>query len=452
MSLYPHGARGLPGIFIPLATALALTCVLAARAVAQESATPLDSMIAAAQEGNTAVHAAMARLRAARASAGAAGAWPHPMLMAGIVNFPLSEPGFQDFMTMKMVGVEQTLPFPGKRGLDVRAARLESDAAAAEVDATRRRVAREVAETWYDLARIDQLLDLTGRNRQLLLGAVQATDANYQAGRAGQEALLRARVETARLDDERVGLEADRRTAVARLNALIDRPSEVPVPAAAIPARIRRAGAPDSTRPLRFELPVSGRDPASLFPPLDELQMRAIRANPGLAAHQAMAAAQGARADRARREHLPDFNVSLQYGQRTGFPDMVSATVAVPLPFWRTGRQGQQVLAAEATIEALEADHAGAMNDLRSEVAMRLAEAERERVRLALYARSIVPQSRAAAEATAAGVRTGRLGLAELLDARAAVFNAESQYVEALTAFAKATARLEEAVGEELLP
>src|SRR5688572_27635510 len=73
----------------------------------------LDSVVRLATETSPAVRAALARVEAARARIGAAGARPDPMLMAGVQNFPVSEPGFRDFMTMKMVGLEQTLPYPG---------------------------------------------------------------------------------------------------------------------------------------------------------------------------------------------------------------------------------------------------------------------------------------------------------------------------------------------------
>lgn len=39
------------------------------------------------------------------------------MLVVGITNFPVSNPGFFDFMTMKVAGVGQTLPYPGKLSL-----------------------------------------------------------------------------------------------------------------------------------------------------------------------------------------------------------------------------------------------------------------------------------------------------------------------------------------------
>ena len=101
---------------------------------AGSDAAQLDSLIAAARKASPALRAARARVEAARSRIAPAGARPDPMLMAGIQNFPVTEPGFTDFMTMKMVGVGQTIPFPGKLPLRTRAAERELAAAHARLD------------------------------------------------------------------------------------------------------------------------------------------------------------------------------------------------------------------------------------------------------------------------------------------------------------------------------
>src|SRR5688572_10005265 len=62
----------------------------------RDSGQQLDSLMALARRESPAVLAAEARLRAARANVGPAGAFADPMLMAGVVNLPLGSPGFRD--------------------------------------------------------------------------------------------------------------------------------------------------------------------------------------------------------------------------------------------------------------------------------------------------------------------------------------------------------------------
>src|SRR5687768_1057093 len=115
--------------------ALLIGCVTATAAPAQVGTTRAvdpDSLAAVAVATHPAVRAAAARVEASRAGVGPAGALPDPMLMVGLVNQPIggAEPEEMPGMTMRTVGVEQTVPFPGRIGLQRRVA--EREVAAAE--------------------------------------------------------------------------------------------------------------------------------------------------------------------------------------------------------------------------------------------------------------------------------------------------------------------------------
>ena len=98
----------------------------AAPSLAQERAAIGDSLVAKAFAANPHLRAAEAQASAARARVGPAGAWPDPMLMAGIQNLPLTRESAAghaisagaDPMTMKMVGATQTVPYPGKKSAE----------------------------------------------------------------------------------------------------------------------------------------------------------------------------------------------------------------------------------------------------------------------------------------------------------------------------------------------
>ncbi len=418
----------------------------------ESSRTRLDSLIALAIQANPSLRAAESRQRAAEATVPAAGARPDPMLMLGVMNLPLGGMGFADEMTMKTVGVGQTFPFPGKLGLATRAARHDADAAGAEVTVARRQLVGAVKTAYYELALADQLLTLTSRNRDLLVVLVQSTEASHRVGRAGQDVVLRARVETTRLAEEALALRERRRMALARLNALLNRPSDTPVGAPSIPLAVVRLALADSGAGVRFQTAELGaRAAASPLPPLDSLQVLAIAQSPMIAAHEARLAAQEARVALARKETLPDFDVTLQYGQRNDLPDMVTAMISVPIPVQRGRKQLQMVAAAEAERSAEEAEHHAMVNELRERVAGLHGELEQHRTRLALYSISILPQTRAMLAAATSGFRVGRTELGAILDAQAALFNIEAESLRALTEFATSLASLEEIVGTEFL-
>jgi outer membrane protein, heavy metal efflux system len=234
---------------------------------------------------------------------------------------------------------------------------------------------------------------------------------------------------------------------------LLDRPSDTPLADPTLPAAVVRLATPDSAADVRFETADFGaRAAGGRLPPVDSLQALAIAHSPMLAAHEARLAAQGARVDLARKSALPDFDLSLQYGQRDGLADMVSATVSVPIPLQKGRKQNQMVAEAEAELTAEEAEHHAMVNELRERVAMLHSELERDRTRLVLYAGSILPDGRATLAAATSGFSVGRTEFSSLLDAQATLFNVEAEYLRAFTEFATALAALEATVGTEILP
>lgn len=413
----------------------------------------LDALIAMAVTANPAVRAARFRADATRARVWPAGLRPDPMLMVGLRDFPLSNPGFYDNFTMKLVGIRQTIPYPGKLGVERRIATREVDASQAAVRVMTLDVVRDVRRAYYELAFLDRALDVVTRNRDVLVDLLKVADARYGVGQAGQQDVLRARVETGRLGEQAVTLLEQRRAALADLNAALDRPSDTPLPAASIPTRISRAAVADSAAGVRFVSATLGARAAdSPLPPLADLQAMAIQTSPLLIEHEAGIAAQAARVERAGKEHLPDFDLAFDYGQRQGFRDLVTATVSIPLRLQRRAKQDQLIVAARADLAALESDRAARRNSIRADVARLAADLERQRAQLALYKTAIIPQGRAALTSALASYQVGRVEFLAVLENQATLFNYETEYFRVLTDFATTLAELERVVGKEILP
>lgn len=437
-----------------LLAGIAWTLLPGAARAQQADPASLSSLVSQALASNPSIRAAEARIEAARAAVGPAGALPDPMLMAGVMNVPLGGRDEDDMtaMTMKTIGVGQAIPFPGKLSLQRRIAEAERSAAEANVEAARWAVVEEVKDAYYDLVFYDRALEVVRRNERLLGNFVQVTQARYGVGTGAQADVLKARVETARLAEEAVALSEQRRAALARLNAVLDRPSDTPVGEPAVPERIARLAVPESAAEVRFTSAALGARAAdSPLPALVELQESAVRESPALRAHGAMIEAQAARVELARKGHLPDFDVSVQYGQRDGRSDMVSAMVSVPIPLRKGQKQDLEVREAEARLSALQAEHRAHANELRAEVAQAYADLERERAQLALFLKSIIPQGRAALESATASFQVGRVDFLMLLENQTTLYNYETAYYRSLTTFAERLAELERIVGKEIL-
>jgi len=428
--------------------------------------TSLDSLIGSALAVSPAIRAARAHADAVRHRVGAAAAWPDPLLMFGVVNQPLGRGpttlsahgtptvSGPDPMTMRMVGISQTIPYPGKTALQRSVAQRGADEAAATLDMTRQQVARDVKAVYYELAFLDRALVIVGENQSLLASLVRTTEARYSVGQATQQDVLNARVEATRLGETASAYLEQRRAALARLNAMLDRPSDSPIAGATISEAVRHAVIGDSSQEIRFAATTLGaRAAGSPLPPVTELQDRAIQFSPELREHEAMIAAQGARLELARKSYLPDVDVSVQYGQRGGnLPDMLTATVGIPLPIQKRRKQDELTAEASTTLEALHIEHVAKVNGIRADVARLASELERERTQLALYHKAILPQARASLASSTAGYQVGRSDFRALGEAQAALFSYETDYWRALSDFATNLAELERVVGKEVIP
>lgn len=424
----------------------------------------LDSIVARALAGNRSLAAARHRVDAARARIGSAGTRPDPVLTAGVENQPLgaeapmtSANGIAssgpDPMTMHMIGVSQTIPYPGKLALRTAVARKDADAALAAFDTARLGVIRDARAAYYELAYLDASLRIVQQNRAVLTDVIRATEAHYATGGGMEQDVLKARLDLTQLAQQANALEEDRRTQVAALNALLDRPGDTPVDSAAIPERIAHAAVADSAGRIRFASDVFGAPAAgSPLPSLATIQDMAIANSAMLREHEARIAAQTARVALAEKATKPDIDVSLQYGQRSGLTDMVSAVVSIPIPIQHRRKQDEDVAAGRDELEALEAEHHATVNDLQMRVAKLYADVERTRTQLALDVKAILPQGRASLASTMAAYQAGKTDLVAVLGSQSTLFAYETSYYRSLADFAEALAQLDAVVGKEVLP
>lgn len=412
----------------------------------------LDSLIALALAQSPQIAVARRRLTAAQARIGPAGARPDPMLMAGVLDFPYHRAGYSDNFTMNMVRLTQTFPYPGKLALATQAARDDESTANANLGQVKLDVVRDVKTAYYELAFVRRARDILQRNSTVLASLVTISQARYQVGTATQSDALRARVEAAHLGDQAAALDAEERGALARLNALLDRPSDTPVESATVPPRIAHLAVADSAEHVHFTSSALGAAPAdSPILDIDSLTALAVSHSPMLRAHEAQIAAQERRLALAEKAHLPDFDVSLEYDQRPHFSDYVSFFVSVPLRLQHGRKQDQEVDEARAELDALHAEHVAQVNMIRAQIASLAGDAQRERTQLALSLKAVLPEARADLASATASYDVGRIDFPALVDAQAMLFTEETAYERALTDFATTIAQLESVVGAEVV-
>lgn len=393
----------------------------------------LQVLIAEAARNNPEIRAASNERLAARHRVLPAGALDDPMLEAGVINAPLPDLRLnRDEMTMKMLGVSQRFPFPGKRDLRRGVAAKDAESVAYAYQETVNRVVRDVRVAYFELAFVAESARLVENNKQVLEQFLKISESRYAVGQANQADVLKAQTQLSRMADELIKLDRERRVIEAELTLALGRQSAAgaPVPAA---LRLREA-------PLQ----------------LQALRETALTQRPQLLGLRSLVERSGKALDLARKNYYPDFDVKLSYGQRDRAPDgmrredMLNFTVAINLPVWRETKRDPQVAEAIAmqyqAMDMLQAQH----NELSAKMRQQVANAEQSLKSARLYETGILPQARLAVESSLAAYRVNRVDFLTLLDNQMTVLNYEVSYVSALAGYNKALAEIDLLTGKTL--
>ncbi|HEX6133498.1 MAG TPA: TolC family protein [Longimicrobiales bacterium] len=399
-------------------------------AVADPPALRLEDAYREAQARNPMLHAAAAVTAAAATREASAGLPPDPMLQIGIMNF--SVPGLATDMPTSMapsIQAMQMLPLFGKLGLSERVAGQSTAIARAGAEEKWWEVRGRTAMAFYMIYESDRQLAVMRETLRLLEDFEQVAKAMYSAGEGRQSDVLRAGVEVARMDADIRRMEAMRAAAAARLNGVLDRPAETPVPS-----------------PEFGQLPLD-------VPGADTLRAWADGTRPLLAGGRLGVEQAGTRAELVRREIWPDPVIGVAYGQRSGemgTERMGSAMIGFSIPIFAKSRQ----LRMRDEAAAMQAMARAELADMRAQVDARigelLAELDRTRALLALYRAEILPQARANVQASLSSYRVGSVDFMTLVDAQMTVNEYEQEFYGLMAEYGRSIAELEMTIGREL--
>ena len=414
--------------------AIAATPACAQNRLTDAAAAPaLSSLVAEALQNNPELRAAAKETEAASQRVRPAGALEDPMLEAGLLNVPIQPFSLnREDMTMKMLGLSQKLPYPGKRALREQVAAKDAETLGYGLRETTNRVVRDVKLAYFDLALTDETVRQLQNNRLILEQFLRIAEGRYAVGQATQAEVLKAQTQLGRMTEELLRMERERPVMEAEL--------------------LRLLGRRGNAAPIAAELPQIG---AAAFS-LEALQETALRERPQLLGLQSAIDRSAKTLELARKEAQPDFDLRFAYGQRDRSPlgmpreDLVSLTVAMNLPVWREDKIEPRIAEAQAmrdqTLEVQQAQQNEVLAKLRQQVAV----TEQSRKSVRLYETGILPQTRLAVEATLAAYRVSRVDLLMLLDSQMTLFSYEISRAKELVNFNKALAEIEFLTGKRM--
>lgn len=393
----------------------------------------LQELLAEAALNNSEIRVASNEREAAQHRVSPAGSLDDPMLEAGVVNAPLASQTFRrEDMTMKMLGLSQRFPYPGKRGLRQDVAAKDAESVSHAYEETVNRVARDVKAAYFELAFIVESARLVQKNRQVLEQFLQISESRYTVGQGSQADVLKSQTQLTAMVDELIKLARERQSIEAELALALGRESEVDMPEP-MPLQLTET-------PLEFK----------------SLRETALTERPQLLGLKSLIDRSEKAVDLARKDYYPDFDVKLAYGQRENMldgsrrDDMVSLTVAINLPVWRASKRDPGVAEAIAMRNQATDMYQAQLNEVSSQLRQQVAKAEQSLKSARLYESGILPGARLAVESSLAAYRVNRVDFLTLLDSQMTVLNYEISYASALSNYNIALAEIELLTGKML--
>ena len=322
----------------------------------------------------------------------------------------------------------QKIPWPGTLAAREAAARHEAVAADRDVDALRLRVVAQAKSAYAEWRFLDEALDIHHATQALLDELIATTQTRYAAGRALKQDVLQAEVERTDLDNQELRLLSQQATVQARINALLNRAPDAPLPEAA-PILLRPAP-----------------------PALEALQTLALAQHPDLSRLNAQASASKSRVTLAEKAFYPDFQVGVGYDSLWDEPDKRPVFgVSINLPFDRSKRKSE-LNRARADTRRAEWSLIERRAELLADLAQARAEVLEAQASLVLYQDELVPLASEYLEAALADYQSGTGAFLNVITAERRKLSTHLALARARADYARRLAELERSAGGPLNP
>ena len=332
-----------------------------------------------------------------------------------------------------MTGISQRLPFPGKLNERGMVMVREVAAAAAGLEEARLQVAGDVRRAYWSYFLSVQSERVTQQNLRLLEQIREAAEASYRAGRVPQQDVLRVSVEIGESESELARVRQRVATMAARLNQLMNRPPDAPLP-----------------EPIDADEAAIAAGSAAPTPLLSQ----AAAHNPQIERVRQQLEAARARLRLARLAKWPDLTISANYNlvdddglaAMANGDDQWSLGFGVNIPLWREKYRAMEVEALRGVVEAGENLRA-AENHVTFRVTEAAAKLQAQQVTLELLQQRIIPDARQTLEVSLSAYRSGEVAFLTLIDNWRQLLRLEILELTAISEANQAAADLAQAVG-----
>jgi outer membrane protein, heavy metal efflux system len=352
-----------------------------------------------------------------------------PVLMGMIAP----ESGASSFTeTAYALQLNQKLPWFGKRWLRGDIAAADSEAAFEEAEDSRLQVRLAAELAFYEYFLVARLIEINGQNTRLMEEFREAAQIKYRTNQVTQQDVLQAELELADLARRQLELDRMQRVAAARINTLLRRWPDAPLPPA-----------PTSVQPSAM--------PADA----NLLWQTALSQRPDLAALARRIDAAAAELELAYKNYKPDADVFARYDtfwqpSSTQGPLRAQIGLAINLPVYRDKLRAA-VCEAQFRLNQRRAEFDQRSLEIQYEVIAAAEQFDESRKAVELYRQRLIPAAEQNIAAARSNYEVGKLNFLELAQAQRQLITLRERQLEAIVTHHRRAAELERAVGGTMI-
>jgi len=332
----------------------------------------------------------------------------------------------QDFGQKLMFS--QKLPWPGKRDLAAEIQSFESEASKDRIDTERLSLILQAKKAYADWYLAHAAIQINKRSTALWKEFLHLAELNYATGKSGKQDVLKAEVESYRLEHRAIALQRQKKAARSRINELLNRD-----PDAFVPPPSAMTQQPQALRPVQDLLAIAAHNRPEIHA-IDE-QIRAANS----------------RIKRTKLGDYPDFNVMAGWNSLWNDEDkrwMVGVSMNLPLDSVKRGAAKSE---ARAKLIRLNSSREQLLNEIQTEVQDAFDALVEARHVLKLYNDKLLPVARENLAASRRDYQSGAGDFLSLISAEKNLFQTELENEKSKAAFYRSMAELSKATAGSLI-
>jgi outer membrane protein TolC len=359
---------------------------------------------------------------------------PNPMLMLGLMNLPTNSFSFnQEPMTQKVIGLQQTIPFPGKLSAMEDAASIDTLIVDKEIKDAENEIRKNVKEKYYSLSFFRKSLMYAKENKNLLEKISDVVSTKYSVSTASQQNLIKVQLEITNLSDKIEDLKSKEGSALSSLNAFLLQ---------------------DANTRIATET-YDTIDTVDLT--VKQLDSLAKAHRPYLQGIQLSQEKGKLKQSAAEKDYLPNFTLGIQYGQRdklqkTGMSqsDFLSFSLGVSLPINYGGKISSKVQEATSIQELYNQQYYQAFQYLDGVFGTTVTDLNSIKSRMKLFETGLLPQARQNLNSALSSYQVNAVDFINVIDAQNQLYMIETKLYKLKTDYLKKIAELEFLTGTRL--